>query len=116
MNIFQVNKRKFLQWVSLLFLLGVAIIISLGCHVRKSQAERQQKAIEKRKEENRKKEMARYEAKRRRHEQLQGAEGKRLLKNAKKHTQKLDKASAPKTFFLWRWLGIAPRDKNACAK
>ncbi len=47
MNTFQVNKRKFLQWVSILFLLGVAIIISPGCHVRKSQAERQQKAIEK---------------------------------------------------------------------
>jgi hypothetical protein len=100
--------------VCMMLLMAVFLVAVSGCQIKGSQAERQQKAIEKRKEEQKKKDMARYEEKRRRHEQLQGPEGKRLLKNAEKHTQKLDKASAPKTFFLWRWLGLAPKDKNAC--
>lgn len=88
--------------------------LNSGCQLRSSQAERQQRAIEKRKEERRKQELAKYEAKRRRHEQMQSPEGRKLLKNAEKHSQKLDKASAPRTFFLWRWLGLNRDNKAPC--
>lgn len=85
-----------------------------GCQQRGSQADRQQKAIEKRKEQRKKQEQARYEEKKHRHLQMQGPEGKKLLKNAEAHTRQLDKASTTKAFFLWRWLGLTPKDNNSC--
>ncbi|MGC8865782.1 MAG: hypothetical protein ACP5O2_08685 [Bacteroidales bacterium] len=99
--------------ILLIFIFIGGLILHSSCQLRSSQAERQQRAIEKRKEERRKQELAKYEAKKRRHEQMQGPEGKKLLKNAEKHSQKLDKASTPRKFFLWRWLGLS-RSEPSC--
>lgn len=88
-----------------LVLISVILFFPLSCNVKGSQAKKQQKAIEKRKEVQSDAAVAKYEQALERHQRMQGSDGKARLESAKEHAKRLRSYNGKKTSFWSRLFG-----------